>query len=68
MFRESLWLMICVVPLMALVGCSKNEKATEACKDSPTMEACESCCKTNGANGHSGKYIGDTKECSCLGG
>lgn len=54
--------------LLAGMGCSVNEKATGACKDSPTMDDCKSCCSKNGASGHSAKYIGDAKECKCLGG
>ncbi len=49
------------------MGCEVNQKATNACKNSPTIDTCKACCKKNGANGHSAKYIGDTKECKCLG-
>ncbi|MBW2524429.1 MAG: hypothetical protein JRI23_09650 [Deltaproteobacteria bacterium] len=60
--------LVVAAALAFATGCSVNQKATDACKSSPTMEDCQECCKKNGASGHSAKYIGDTKECKCLGG
>ena len=49
----------------ALLACKKNEAATAACvgPGKGDSDACEACCKANGANGY--KYVGS--ECSCLG-
>jgi hypothetical protein len=57
-----------LVALFTCIGCDENKKATDACKASPTPEECKTCCKKNGAHGHKLKYIGETKECKCLGG
>ena len=50
--------------VFALAACSENEAATKKCKDEKSADACETCCKDNGANGY--KYMGDG--CGCLGG
>ncbi|MEO7328285.1 MAG: hypothetical protein ABI193_06890 [Minicystis sp.] len=50
---------------LAITGCAKNEAASAACAASTDSSSCESCCKTNGANGY--KYVGGGT-CGCLGG
>jgi len=54
-----------LVALVALVGCSTNEAATNTCKESPT---CEECCKAAGASGHAKATIEGKYTCKCLGG
>ncbi len=46
------------------LGCAENKAATEKCKGSGSSSDCESCCKSEGANGY--KYI--SGKCGCLGG
>ena len=44
-------------------GCCSTDPASSAkCKASPNSEACSTCCKTAGRNGHS--YVSST--CSCM--
>jgi PBP1b-binding outer membrane lipoprotein LpoB len=48
-----------------LAGCSKNEAATEKCKDS---QECAECCKKEGASGHASGTVNGKYSCKCLGG
>jgi hypothetical protein len=58
------WLSLLAFVALGCVGCSKNEKASEACKGATAdMKTCETCCETNGASGYS--YMNST--CGCLG-
>lgn len=49
--------------MLLAAACGKNEAATAKCKDSKEAEACNTCCKTNGASGYT-----FASECGCLGG
>jgi hypothetical protein len=51
--------------LVLAAGCAENQAATTACKDkSRTSDACNECCRSNGANGHT--WVNG--DCKCRGG
>lgn len=58
-------LLLVVAPLVVTgVGCAENAAATAKCKGEKDSDKCQTCCKSNGANGY--KFINN--DCGCLGG
>jgi hypothetical protein len=54
-----------LVVALLLLGCSKNEAASQACKGATAdSDTCNNCCKANGASGYT--YVNG--QCGCLGG
>ncbi|MBW2523786.1 MAG: hypothetical protein JRI23_06405 [Deltaproteobacteria bacterium] len=47
------------------VGCSKNEAATQKCRQA---QDCAACCKQAGATGHASGTVNGKYSCKCLGG
>ena len=46
-----------------VVGCSSNAAATAKCNASASRQECITCCRSNGASGHSWTGAGS---CKCL--
>lgn len=65
MAMKTAWIGL-VAGALAVVGagCKENASATAACGAQANSDACQTCCKGNGANGY--KYVSGA--CSCLGG